>query len=145
MLYCLLYKKESFWHKYFSNMSWHGVSSVLCYVSKCNSTHFCRVFFVKLVFFIKIRLWWSLVWKLKWFFWYINRQSLFLIYFLKNAFKFVFWKCTSARCCSLLKITQINVRLFFIKYIRSWKNLFEKVRLILKFYHWKENFIFTAG
>ena len=55
MLYCLYYEKESLWGKYFSSMSRLDISSVLCYVSKCNSTHLRRAFFVKLVFLIKIR------------------------------------------------------------------------------------------
>ena len=54
MLYCLYYEIESLWREYFSNMSRHDVSSIL-YVSKCNSPHLRRTFFVKLVFMIKLR------------------------------------------------------------------------------------------
>ena len=46
MLYCLYYEKESLWGKYFSNMSRHDVNSIVCYVSKCKSTHLHKVFFL---------------------------------------------------------------------------------------------------
>ena len=55
MLYCLYYEKESLWHEYFSNKFRHDVNSILCYVSKFNSTHLLRGFFVKLVSLIRIR------------------------------------------------------------------------------------------
>ena len=45
MLYCFYYEKESLWREYFSNMSRHDVNSILCYVSKRNSTHLPRAFF----------------------------------------------------------------------------------------------------
>ena len=49
----MYYKKESLWHEYFPNMSRHDVNSILCYVSKCNSTHLHRAVFIKLVSLIK--------------------------------------------------------------------------------------------